>query len=126
MPHTPLTVVTDLYQNLVKYIELRISYGVLRAKVGAVHTLSTLTTYLPILFTACMFIFLLSIAAAWWMGTAWANPALGFLAVAGIYLLAGILLVILRKRVQQHWERVFEQKLNQPQPAPTNTDNHTP
>jgi hypothetical protein len=120
MPNTPLTVVSELYQNLVKYIELRIAYGVLKAKVGVVNTLSTLATYLPILFTALMFIFLISLAAAWWVGTALNSPAVGFLVVAGVYLLATAVLLILRKRVLQHWERVFEQRLSQTDPAAPN------
>lgn len=101
----------ELFQNLTKYIELRLAHAILKAKVGAIQMLSTLATYLPILFTALMFIFLMSLALAWLIG-GWLNsPALGFLVVGGVYLLITLLMFLFRKAILKKWQTNIETHL---------------
>lgn len=89
----------DIINHTSDYLETLYKLNVVRATKKASNIASGMVnTILLFFFSLCILLFL-SVAGAWWLGDVFNSPALGFLAVAGFYLLLVIILVALREKV---------------------------
>ncbi|HEU4860111.1 MAG TPA: phage holin family protein [Chitinophagaceae bacterium] len=89
----------DILNHTGDYLETLYKLNVVRATKKASDIASgVVNSVLLFFFSLCILLFL-SIAAAWWLGVVFNSPALGFLSVAGFYLLLVIILISLRKNV---------------------------
>lgn len=84
--------VSDYVQTTVDLYKAKATKGASNAAAGA--TIGILTVVLGIFFLAFLFT-----ALAWWMADVFDNNALGFLSVAGFFLLLIVLIFALRKKV---------------------------
>lgn len=90
----------NMFDKIKRLFELRLELIWTQAKMGATSSLSTAAVYLIVGLCALLFLFFGSLSAAWAFGQAWNNPALGFLAVAGIYLLLAVVGIALRNSIK--------------------------
>lgn len=89
----------DILNHTGDYLETLYKLNVVRATKKASDIASgVVNSVLLFFFTLCILLFL-SVAAAWWLGDVFNSPALGFLSVAGFYLILVIILLALRKNV---------------------------
>jgi hypothetical protein len=89
----------DILNHTGDYLETLYKLNVVRATKKASDIASgVVNSVLLFFFSLCILLFL-SVAAAWWLGIVFNSPALGFVSVAGFYLLLVIILVALRKNV---------------------------
>ncbi len=107
MPLAPENPIAGLFENLKKYLELRLKAVVLRAEASGIATLSTLVSMLPMLFTALLFIILGSISGALALGQWLGSQALGFLAAALGYCLLTLYFWWRRKHLQSLAENLL-------------------
>jgi hypothetical protein len=84
--------VSEYVQSTVQLAKAKATKGASNAAAGAAIGITTLV--LGLFFLAFLFT-----ALAWWLGGLLNSPALGFLCVAGLFLLLIILLFALRKKV---------------------------
>lgn len=84
--------VSEYVQTSVQLAKAKATKGASNAAAGAAIGIATVV--LGIFFIAFLFT-----ALAWWLGTVLNSPALGFLCVAGLFLLLIILIFALRKKV---------------------------
>lgn len=84
--------VSEYVQATVQLYKAKATKGASSAAAGA--TIGILAVVLGLFFMAFLFT-----ALAWWLGTLLESPALGFLCVAGFFLLLIILIFALRKKV---------------------------
>ena len=89
----------DIINHTSDYLETLYKLNVVRATKKASNIASGMVnTILLFFFSLCILLFL-SVAGAWWLGDVFNSPALGFLTVAGFYLLLVIILLALREKV---------------------------
>lgn len=89
----------DILNHTSEYLETFYKLSVVRATKKASDIASgVVNSALLFFFSLCILLFL-SVAAAWWLGDVFNSPALGFLSIAGFYVLLIIILVALRKKV---------------------------
>jgi len=106
----------DILNHSQDYIETLYKLNVVRATKKASNIASGLVNSILLFFISLCILLFLSIAAAWWIGQETDNPALGFVSVAGFYLLLAIILIALRKSVISPFiknsliRRVYEEK----------------
>ncbi len=84
--------VSDYVQTTVQLAKAKATKGASNAAAGAAIGIATLVFglfFLAFLFTAL----------AWWLASLLSSPALGFLCVAGLFLILIVLLFVLRKKV---------------------------
>ena len=89
----------DILNHSQDYLETLYKLNVVRATKKASNIASGLVNSVLLFFISLCVLLFLSIAAAWWIGQAVNNPALGFLSVAGFYMLLAVILIALRKNV---------------------------
>jgi hypothetical protein len=89
----------DILNHTGDYLETLYKLNVVRATKKASDIASGVVNSVLLFFFSLCIILFLSVAAAWWLGVVFNSPALGFLAVAGFYLLLVIILMALRKNV---------------------------
>ena len=89
----------DILNHSQDYLETLYKLNVVRATKKASNIASGLVNSLLLFFISLCILLFLSIAAAWWIGQELNNPALGFLCVAGFYIILAITLIALRKSV---------------------------
>lgn len=89
----------DILNHSQDYVETLYKLSVVRAAKKASNIASGLVNTILLFFISLCILLFLSIAAAWWIGQEAENPAVGFLSVAGFYLLLAIILIALRKSV---------------------------
>jgi len=89
----------DIINHSQDYLETLYKLSIVRATKKASNIASGLVNSLLLFFISLCILLFLSIAAAWWIGQELNNPALGFLSVAGFYVLLAIILIALRKSV---------------------------
>ncbi|MEP7258128.1 MAG: phage holin family protein [Flavitalea sp.] len=89
----------DLTESVTDYIHTYYKLSVLNATDKATTVASSALTGLAVLFLGMFVLLFSSIALAIWLGSLLENQALGYLIVAGIYLLKVLALVLLRKRI---------------------------
>jgi hypothetical protein len=89
----------DILNHSQDYLETLYKLNVVRATKKASDIASgVVNSILLFFFSLCTLLFL-SVAAAWWLGDVLESPALGFLSVAGFYMLLVFILIALRKKV---------------------------
>ncbi len=84
--------VSEYVQTTVQLAKAKATKGASNAAAGA--AIGIVTLVLGLFFLAFLFT-----ALAWWLGSLLSSPALGFLCVAGLFLLLIVLLFALRKKV---------------------------
>jgi len=89
----------DIINHTQDYLDTFYKLSLIRATRKASNIASGVVNSILLFFISLCIILFLSMAAAWWVGQELNNPALGFLSVAGFYLLLVIILVALRKKV---------------------------
>lgn len=89
----------DIINHSQDYLETFYKLSIVRATKKASNIASGLVNSVLLFFIVLCILLFLSIAAAWWIGQELNNPALGFLSVAGFYVLLAIILLALRKSV---------------------------
>ena len=89
----------DILNHTGDYLETLYKLNVVRATKKASDIASGVVNSVLIFFFSLCILLFLSVAAAWWLGVVFNSPALGFLSVAGFYLLLVIILIALRKNV---------------------------
>ncbi len=89
----------DIINHSQDYLETFYKLSIVRATKKASNIASGLVNSVLLFFIVLCILLFLSIAAAWWIGQELNNPALGFLSVAGVYVLLAIILLALRKSV---------------------------
>jgi hypothetical protein len=93
------TVIESLVENVEKYTATTIELAKLKSILKTSDVLSNIAVMLVLLVVAFLAIVFLSIGAAFWLGELLGSVYTGFLFVAGFYVVAGILLYLLRKRI---------------------------
>ena len=97
---------SDLYEDAKEYLNLRIQLLSLTLGEKVSRALASLVSCALIIFLCAMFLLFAGFAAAYclgqWLGTAW-----GFSIVAGVYLIATILTISLRKKIENQLIDVF-------------------
>jgi hypothetical protein len=89
----------DILNHAGDYAETFYKLNLLRLTKKACDVASVVVNSFLIFFiTLCMLLFI-SIAGAWWLGDVVQNRALGFLLIAGFYLLIILVLVLMRKKI---------------------------
>jgi hypothetical protein len=89
----------DILNHAGDYAETFYKLNLLRLTKKASDVASVVVNSFLIFFiTLCMLLFI-SIAGAWWLGDVVQNRALGFLLIAGFYLLIILVLVLMRKKI---------------------------
>ena len=89
----------DLYENVKAYINLQIRILSLTLGEKVARTIAAIASNTLTVFLFAMFLLFASIALAYGLGQ-FLGVAWGFLTVAGIYLLAAVLTIMLRKRIE--------------------------
>lgn len=89
----------DIINHAGDYLETYYKLTVVRATKKASDVASGVVNSVLLFFISLCILLFLSMAAAWWLGDVMNNPALGFLSVAGFYVMLVIILVALRKNV---------------------------
>ena len=91
--------VRQLTSEMKKYINLRVNHiGLVLSKRMAEITTSIITVIILSLFAA-MILLMLTLAFVAWYGSLTGSYAQGFLVVSGIYLVAGLILLLARKKL---------------------------
>ena len=89
----------DILNHSQDYLETLYKLNVVRATKKASDIASGVVNSLLLFFILLCTILFASTAAAWWLGELLNNPALGFLLVASFYLVLGVILIAMRKKV---------------------------
>lgn len=106
----------DIINHGQDYLETFYKLSIVRATKKASNIASGVVNSLLVFFTSLCILLFLSLAAAWWLGQELNNPALGFLSVAGFYIVLVLVLVALRKSVIAPFiknsliRRIYEEK----------------
>ena len=88
--------VHSLFERAGDYLETRVELYKLQAVKKSSQLISSLVSRLIVLLIGVLFITMLSIAVALWIGSSLGSLCYGFFAVAGFYLLAGVIVFIFR------------------------------
>jgi hypothetical protein len=89
----------DLTESISEYIKTYYKLSVINATDKATNIAATSLTAVVVAFLGVFVLLFSGIALGIWLGELLDNTALGYLVVAGIYLLIIIILVALRKRI---------------------------
>lgn len=89
----------DLTESVTDYIQTYYKLSVLNAADKATGVASSALAGFVVLFFGMFVLLFSSIALGMWLGSALENNALGYLIVAGTYLLILVIIVLLRKRI---------------------------
>lgn len=113
MTKSPLNqALSDLMGSIRRYIEIHISLLKLEVMEKTAKIVSLTIAAVFLLTLLMLFLLFLSVAAAMWLGSLLGNPALGYLSVAGFYLIAGVIIYALRRKlfvraVIRHMSEIF-------------------
>jgi protein-S-isoprenylcysteine O-methyltransferase Ste14 len=93
------TKATHLKDHVNEYVQTTVQLAKAKATKGASNAAAAAAIGIAALVLGLFFMAFLFTALAWWLGILLNSPALGFLCVAGFFLLLIILLFALRKKV---------------------------
>lgn len=93
------TKAAQLKDHVSDYAKTTIDLAKLKATKGASSAAAGVAIGAAAFFLVIFFLIFLFTGVAWWLGTVFNSPALGFLTVAGFFLLLLILVFALRKKV---------------------------
>ncbi len=91
-----------LYDDIKKYIELRLELAGIEFQENLTEIISRVLILMVLLVIASTFLGFLSLSLAFYLGEVFNAQSLGFLAVALLYLLVGIVLVVLYRSRSGH------------------------
>jgi len=100
----------SLIENITGYVETRIELLKIEMKEEVAKSLAKALVYAVILVLSTLFIFLISMAGAYKIGEAVGTFG-GFAIVAGLYLLAGLLVFAFRNAITEKLEGQLQEKL---------------
>jgi len=108
---------SDLLNSIRKYINIRLTLVKLDVMEKSARIVSLTLAAVFILMLFMLFLIFLSMAAALWLGDLLEHQALGYLCVAGFYLLLGAIIYALRRRlfvrsVIKHMSEIFFEDKN--------------
>lgn len=96
-------------------VETKAAIWKLKAIAKAAETGSSLITVIAIVCCMAIAILILSIGAAFWIGSALGNTGVGFLIIGVFYLLTGFLIWLFRRKlIKQPISNLIIRKLNHP------------
>lgn len=113
MTKSPLNqALSDLMGSIRRYVEIHISLLKLEVMEKTAKIVSLTIAAVFLLTLLMLFLLFLSMAAAMWLGSLLSDPALGYLSVAGFYLIAGVIIYTLRRKlfvraVIRHMSEIF-------------------
>jgi len=108
----------DILNHTGDYLDTFYKLNLVKATKKASDLASNVVNSILIFFTTFCIILFASIAAAWWLGDVLESPALGFLSVAGFYLLVFLILLMMRKKIISPFirnsliKKIYEEKNN--------------
>ena len=89
----------DILNHASDYAETFYKLSLLRLTKKVSDVASVVVNSLLIFFISLCILLFISFAGAWWLGDVVQNRALGFLLIAGFYLLVILVLVLMRKKI---------------------------
>jgi uncharacterized membrane protein YqjE len=98
--------VDSLLSNLTGYIETRVELVKIEVKEELAKSAAKAVLYLSVAFVFALFLTFISIAIALLLSERWGNFA-GFSFIAGVYLIAGLVLYLLRQKLFLKLEKRF-------------------
>ena len=90
---------TQLKDHVSEYVQTTVQLAKAKATKGASNAVAGAVIGVTAVLLGIFFLAFLFTALAWWLGTLLNSPALGFLCVAGLFLLLIVLIFALRKKV---------------------------
>ncbi|MES2388342.1 MAG: hypothetical protein V4543_10095 [Bacteroidota bacterium] len=90
MERNTFSSIADMADNIKTYVEAKIDYERLSLLEKTVSILSVALSIIIVSLVGLVFVFFASLALGFWLGSLTDSNALGFLCVAGIYLVAGL------------------------------------
>ncbi|HEY8937713.1 MAG TPA: phage holin family protein [Cyclobacteriaceae bacterium] len=90
--------------NLTGYLETRVELFKLEIREDIAKSVAKLSVYFVLTFSFIIFILFLSIAFALWIGES-LGPIMGFVIMAGIYLVIAIVLLMLKDPISKNLEK---------------------
>ena len=93
------TKATELSDSITEYIQTYYKLSLLKATEKITGIATSLLSSMAVLFFGVFVLLFSGIALSLWLGKLLQNDALGYLLVAGLYLLIIIILVLLRKKI---------------------------
>lgn len=93
------TKATHLKDHAGDYLKTTVELAKAKATKGASDAVAGVTIAIAALVLGIFFLAFLFTALAWWLGNILESPALGFLCVAGLFLVLIVLIFALRKKV---------------------------
>lgn len=89
----------DILQHAADYADTFYRLSLVRLTKKVSDIASGVVNSLLIFFISLCIILFLSLAGAWWVGAMLNSPAMGFLVIAGFYLLLVLVLIMMRKKI---------------------------
>jgi hypothetical protein len=108
----------DIINHTGDYLDTFYKLSLVKATRKASDIASVAINSILVFFTLLCIILFASFAAAWWLGNVLQSTALGFLSVAGFYLLVVLILLLIRKKVLSPFfrnsfiKKIYEEKNN--------------
>jgi len=108
---------SDLADSIRRYLEIRLNIAKLEVMEKSARILSLIIAAVFLLTLFMLFLLFASFAAAFWVGELLQDRVLGYLCVAGVYFLLGIILLSLRRKlfvgtVIKHLSEIFFEEKN--------------
>lgn len=94
--------VEGLFGELREYVALRIQIAQLKFSSKSSLVASSVLTYMLVFMVAFFFILVLTIGVSLWIGSLMGEWYLGFMIMAGVYLMIGLIIYIFRNK----WVRI--------------------
>ncbi|NLN96085.1 MAG: hypothetical protein GX128_07955 [Bacteroidales bacterium] len=92
-------VITDMTDSIRKYIEIRLNLAKLDVLEKSAKILSLLLSAIFLFIIFMLFLFFISLTIAKWLGQLMNSDALGYLIIAVIYLISGIIVLRYRRKL---------------------------
>ncbi len=89
----------ETFAHLREYLRLQLDYFRLDLAERTAKVASALVAFLAIGALLFFALFMATVALALWLGRMWGSYALGFAAIAGLYLLLALLLSVFKERI---------------------------
>jgi hypothetical protein len=94
----------SMANNLTGYLEARMELLKIEIKEDVARGVSKAVVFVVLAFAFCLFIFFISVGAAYWIGESLGVPA-GFAIVSAVYLLIAIVLYVKREEISHKIEK---------------------
>ena len=91
--------IEDLFEKAEQYVKTNIELAKLKVIDKVADTIGALVTQIALVLVGFFFFLMINMGIAFWLGTILGNTHLGFMVVAGFYLLVGIVIFIFRKSI---------------------------